>query len=63
MPINVVQSAEYWFCDDASSHSRMGTPVVAFTARQALRAFLQLRREAFTNPLVYTFVAVKARQS
>jgi hypothetical protein len=32
-----------------------GTPVAAFTARQALRAFLQRRREAFTNPLVYTF--------
>jgi hypothetical protein len=32
-----------------------GTPVAAFTARPELKAFLQRRREAFTNPLVYTF--------
>jgi hypothetical protein len=28
-----------------------GTPVAAFTARPELKAFLQRRREAFTNPL------------
>jgi hypothetical protein len=32
-----------------------GTPVAAFTARHELKAFLQRRRDAFTNPLVYTF--------
>ena len=32
-----------------------GTPVAAVTARQELKAFLQRRRDAFTNPLVYTF--------
>jgi hypothetical protein len=32
-----------------------GSPVAAFTARHELKAYLQRRREAFTNPLVYTF--------
>jgi mevalonate pyrophosphate decarboxylase len=30
-----------------------GTPVAAFTARHELKAFLQRRRDAFTNPLVF----------
>jgi hypothetical protein len=33
----------------------VGSPVAAFTGRRELKAFLQRRREAFTNPLVYTF--------
>jgi hypothetical protein len=32
-----------------------GSPVAAFTARHELKAYLQRRRDAFTNPLVYTF--------
>jgi hypothetical protein len=32
-----------------------GSPVAAFTSRHKLKAFLQRRRDAFTNPLVYTF--------
>jgi hypothetical protein len=32
-----------------------GTPVAAFTARQALRACLRRRLDTFCNPLVYTF--------
>jgi hypothetical protein len=31
-----------------------GSPVAAFTARHELKAYLQRRRDAFTNPLVYT---------
>jgi hypothetical protein len=32
-----------------------GTPVAAFTARQALKAYLRRRLDTFCNPLVYTF--------
>jgi len=32
-----------------------GTPVAAFTARHELKAFLQRRRDGFTDPLVYMF--------
>jgi hypothetical protein len=31
-----------------------GAPVVAFTARQELKASLRRRLDAFINPLVYT---------
>jgi hypothetical protein len=31
-----------------------GSPVAAFTARHELKTYLQRRRDAFTNPLVYT---------
>jgi hypothetical protein len=33
----------------------VGSPKGAFTTRHELQAFLQRRREAFVNPLVYTF--------
>jgi hypothetical protein len=32
-----------------------GTPVAAFTARQALKAYLRRRLDIFCNPLAYTF--------
>jgi hypothetical protein len=32
-----------------------GTPVAAFTARDALRAYLRRGLDAFIKPLVYTF--------
>jgi hypothetical protein len=32
-----------------------GSPKAAFTARHDLKAFLQRRLDAFTNPLIYTF--------
>ena len=32
-----------------------GSPVAAFTARRELKTYLQRRRDAFTNPLVYMF--------
>ena len=32
-----------------------GSPVAAFTARHALKAYLRRRLDAFINPLVYTF--------
>ena len=32
-----------------------GSPVTAFTSRHELKAYLQRWRDAFTNPLVYTF--------
>ena len=32
-----------------------GTSVAAFTARQALKAYLRRRLDTFCNPLVYTF--------
>src|SRR5215470_12082742 len=36
MPINVVQSAEYWFCDDASSRSRRNVCSSPRSARRSL---------------------------
>jgi hypothetical protein len=32
-----------------------GSPKAAFTTRHEMQAYLQRRRDAFTNPLVYTF--------
>jgi hypothetical protein len=32
-----------------------GSPKAAFTTRGKLQAYLRRRRDAFTNPLVYTF--------
>ena len=32
-----------------------GSPKAAFTTRHEMQAYLKRRREAFTNPLVYTF--------
>jgi hypothetical protein len=32
-----------------------GSPKVAFTTRHEMRAYLKRRRDAFTNPPVYTF--------
>jgi hypothetical protein len=32
-----------------------GSPKAAFTTRGEMQAYLKRRRDAFTNPLVYTF--------
>ena len=32
-----------------------GSPKAAFTTRREMQAYLKRRRDAFTNPLVYTF--------
>ena len=32
-----------------------GSPKAAFTTRREMQAHLKRRRDAFTNPLVYTF--------
>jgi hypothetical protein len=40
-----------------------GSPKAAFTTRHEMQAYLRRRLDSFTNPLVYTFWATKARQS